>query len=266
MRRKRGFTLIELIVVLVILAIVAAAALPTFTGYIDYAKEKLCESRRGQILRAFQAVCVDHPDLAAAKDTIELKNAAGGKDPLDYLDETGAYSGDVTCPRYHTKYEMMASTNAAGVRTVVLKCPCNDLELGYLTEAFEIYKKWPANTDRKVIIKEIYEQRGSLLQVADFFKQNTRFAGKTLYWRPYYLNDANHTMVMYASPENDGTHANWNASLIYYNGTVYQSMAGSAQYPGASNIASWSKVDAKGELKTFEDWLATEGKAFEKVS
>lgn len=266
MRRKKAFTLIELIVVLVILAILAAAALPTFTGYIDYAKEKLCESRRGQILRAFQAACVDHPGLAAAKDTVELKNAVGGKDPLDYLDEIGAYSGDVTCPRYHTKYQMVLTTNAAGVRTVQLQCPCQENELSYLAQAEEIYKRGSANTDRKNIIKDIYQERGSLLAVADSFKQNTRFKDKTLYWRPYYLNDANKTMVMYASPENDGTHAGWSASLIYYNGTIYQSMAGSDRYPGGTSIASWNNVDAKGTTKTFEDWLTTYGTDFQLVS
>ena len=37
---KKGFTLVELIVVLVILAILAALLVPALTGYIDRAKEK----------------------------------------------------------------------------------------------------------------------------------------------------------------------------------------------------------------------------------
>lgn len=268
MRRtqKRGFTLIELIVVLVILAILAAAALPTFTGYIDYAREKLCESRRGQILRAFQAVCVDHPALAAAKDTIELKNAVGGKDPLDYLDEIGAYSGDVTCARYHVRYEMVVSSNAAGERKVQLQCPCQDNELSYLAQAEKIYKGGSSSADRKEIIRKIYEERGSLLPVSDSFKQNTRFKGKPLYWRPYYLNDANKTMVMYASKENDSSWANWNANLIYYNGTIYQCTNGTASNPGGSSIASWNQIGTGKDstYKTFEEWLV--GKPFEQVN
>ena len=38
--RKRGFTLVELIVVLVILAVLAALLVPSLTGYIDKAKKK----------------------------------------------------------------------------------------------------------------------------------------------------------------------------------------------------------------------------------
>ena len=39
-KKKRGFTLVELIVVLVILAILAALLVPALTGYIDKAKKK----------------------------------------------------------------------------------------------------------------------------------------------------------------------------------------------------------------------------------
>lgn len=38
--KKKGFTLVELIVVLVILAILAALLIPALTGYIDKAKER----------------------------------------------------------------------------------------------------------------------------------------------------------------------------------------------------------------------------------
>lgn len=40
LKDKKGFTLVELIVVLVILAILAALLIPALTGYIDRANEE----------------------------------------------------------------------------------------------------------------------------------------------------------------------------------------------------------------------------------
>ena len=40
LKEKKGFTLVELIVVLVILAILAALLIPALTGYIDKARKE----------------------------------------------------------------------------------------------------------------------------------------------------------------------------------------------------------------------------------
>ena len=54
--RKKGFTLVELIVVLVILAILAALLIPALTGYIDKAKEKQVVAEARQIVMAAQTL------------------------------------------------------------------------------------------------------------------------------------------------------------------------------------------------------------------
>lgn len=63
---KKGFTLVELIVVLVILAILAALLIPALTGYIDKAKEKQIVAETRQIVMAAQTL-VD--EAYAAKKT-----------------------------------------------------------------------------------------------------------------------------------------------------------------------------------------------------
>lgn len=53
---KKGFTLVELIVVLVILAILIALLVPTLTGYIDKANKKKVQSEARQVLMATQTL------------------------------------------------------------------------------------------------------------------------------------------------------------------------------------------------------------------
>lgn len=54
LKDKKGFTLVELIVVLVILAILAALLVPALTGYIDKANEKKIIATTRQVVMAAQ--------------------------------------------------------------------------------------------------------------------------------------------------------------------------------------------------------------------
>lgn len=54
LKDKKGFTLVELIVVLVILAILAALLIPTLTGYIDKANEKKVIAQTRMVVMAVQ--------------------------------------------------------------------------------------------------------------------------------------------------------------------------------------------------------------------
>lgn len=54
--KKKGFTLVELIVVLVILAILAALLIPALTGYINKAKNKSIVAETRQVVMAAQTL------------------------------------------------------------------------------------------------------------------------------------------------------------------------------------------------------------------
>lgn len=56
LKEKKGFTLVELIVVLVILAILAALLVPALTGYIDRAKKKAIIAETRQCVMAAQTL------------------------------------------------------------------------------------------------------------------------------------------------------------------------------------------------------------------
>lgn len=81
---KKGFTLVELIVVLVILAILAALLIPALTGYIDKAKNKSIVAETRQTVMAAQTLV----DEAYAKadvgaDTVKVEGQTGaGNDAI----------------------------------------------------------------------------------------------------------------------------------------------------------------------------------------
>ena len=70
--KKKGFTLVELIVVLVILAILAALLIPALTGYIDRAKRKAIVAETRQVVMAAQTLV----DEEYSKDATADENTA----------------------------------------------------------------------------------------------------------------------------------------------------------------------------------------------
>lgn len=75
--KKKGFTLVELIVVLVILAILAALLVPALTGYIDKAKKKSIIAETRQCVMAAQTLADEAYGTKAIGGTVEFGD---GKD------------------------------------------------------------------------------------------------------------------------------------------------------------------------------------------
>lgn len=79
---KKGFTLVELIVVLVILAILAALLIPALTGYIKKAKEKSVIAETRQAVMAAQTLVDEKYGTISlgASTTIEVTTKADAAD------------------------------------------------------------------------------------------------------------------------------------------------------------------------------------------
>ena len=66
---KKGFTLVELIVVLVILAVLAAMLVPALTGYIKRARQEKDYQMAASVLTAAQAAATYQYSIAAKNTT-----------------------------------------------------------------------------------------------------------------------------------------------------------------------------------------------------
>ena len=71
-RSKKGFTLVELIVVLVILAVLAAMLVPALVGYIDRAKKEKEYQAASTVYAGVQALLTEAYGKSAALSTITL--------------------------------------------------------------------------------------------------------------------------------------------------------------------------------------------------
>lgn len=99
--KKKGFTLVELIVVLVILAILAALLIPALTGYINKAKRKSIVAETRQVVMAAQTLADEaygKTDIGS-NGTISFGDGSNGtinKDEVKKLAEVDGTIGTIT--------------------------------------------------------------------------------------------------------------------------------------------------------------------------
>ena len=109
-RERRGFTLIELMVVILIVGILAAVAVPILRGKIDSAKWSEGAASAGAVKSAMRAYYAEDPVAAAALAGVTLNDTTAA--PL------GFKAGDLT-GRYFTVVNFQVFTvSATGIAVI----------------------------------------------------------------------------------------------------------------------------------------------------
>lgn len=132
MKRNKGFTLVEMIVVLVILSVVAAMAVPALLGFIDKGKEKECQSNRESILLHYAA------DVQIAKSKNEV---------FQLKDEIGERKDSIKCPSGIDYNDLSDYDSSGGTKIAVIKCEIHGIsERNLVSGEVALVTKEPGGT------------------------------------------------------------------------------------------------------------------------
>ena len=142
LKNKKGFTLVELIVVLVILAILAALLVPALTGYIDKARnESIIAETRSAVVAAQTIVSEDY---GQGKNIEASDYVASVKDEIKKLAEA---PGTIDSFTVYTAAEAKTATDtsvvAGKIKTLTYKSKDNKKQCVYTYNS--------ANTDPYVV-------------------------------------------------------------------------------------------------------------------
>lgn len=276
---KKGFTLVELVVILVILAILMAILVPSLVGYIRKAKNQQAFAECRSCVIAAQSI---------ASETYGKDKSA----TLNWGTPTSDYTAVQTMAEVPTDSKIdTISTNTEQYLVIYLSYTTGDLTVIYERDHNPEYylqeePGWSVDAKKDVAglsgyagFVEGYEGnspdrwtaarewlnslaedgKGSLPEVSASVTEKAGYGDKKMYWRPYYLGDKkNPQVIYYANSDNmkdeDGNLRSqsgntWNAALIMINGTLYRYSKNdkttgtgiSSIYRNASDYASASK-------------------------
>ena len=132
MKSKKGFTLVELMIVVVIMAILVAVAVPIFSAVTKNAQQKTCASNRREIVSQVSNYCMGGAaDGAVITDGGSFQITSDGKEgtfvPVEGEDYTSAKISPMFqelpyCPAEGVYSVTITSTNTGSSPTIEVTC------------------------------------------------------------------------------------------------------------------------------------------------